>query len=227
MNVVVSGNRSCCLSHQLGSDVYLFAVANGFGQIGGEAAASLALGKLDREFERRARSSRFRCARQRPRSFAGALHGALARVNDELHARSASHEDYVTAAASMTAILLVRERAYLAHIGSTAGYLMRGGSTIALTKNDSFDEEPAVPILVRALGLTPSADVVISAFALSDGDALLLAGRRLPEASEALMIKFSAVEETQVPAPIEAHTAPSILTALLATVLFYTLLAIR
>ena len=72
--------------------------------------------------------------RARARTVAAMLGGVIARVNDELHARSASHEDYVTAGASLTAVLLLRERAYLAHVGSTAAYLARGGSVTALTK---------------------------------------------------------------------------------------------
>jgi serine/threonine protein phosphatase PrpC len=198
----------------LAADSYLFAVATGFGRIDGEAAAPLALGRLRREFERRARSGH-------------ALKRAVTRVNDELHARSASHEDYVTAGASMTAVLLIRERAYLAHIGSTAGYLVRGGSVVALTKNEAFDGEPGLPVLMRALGLTRTLDLAISAFALVPGDALVLAERPLSASAERLVIKFSGVEVSQVPAPAKAHTAPSILTAVLATVLFYAMLAIR
>jgi serine/threonine protein phosphatase PrpC len=198
----------------LAADSYLFAVATGFGRIDGEAAAPLALGRLRREFDRRARSGR-------------ALKNAVARVNLELHARSASHEDYVTAGASMTAVLLIAERAYLAHIGSTAGYLVRGGSVIALTKNEAFDGEPGLPVLMRALGLTRTLDLAISAFALVPGDALVLTERPLPASAERLIIKFSGVEASQVPAPAGAHTAPSILTAVLATVLFYAMLAIR
>ncbi len=214
MAVAVSGDRGCCLSQQLAADSYLFAVATGFGRIDGEAAAPLALGRLRRELERRARSGR-------------ELKHAVVRVNDELHARSASHEDYVTAGASMTAVLLIAERAYLAHIGSTAGYLVRGGSVVALTKNESFDGEPGLPVLTRALGLTRTLDLVISAFALVPGDALVLAERPLPASGERLIIKFSGVEAAQVPAPAGAHTAPSILTAALATVLFYAMLALR
>ncbi len=214
MAVAVSGDRGCWLAQQLAADSYLFAVATGFGRIDGEAAAALALGRLRRAFERSARSGR-------------ALKNALARVNDELHARSASHEDYVTAGASMTAVLLIGERAYLAHIGSTAGYLVRGGSVVALTKNEAFDGEPGLPVLMRALGLTRTLDVAISTFALVPGDALVLAERPLPVSAERLIIKFSGVEAAQVPAPAGAHTAPSILTTALATVLFYAMLAIR
>lgn len=43
----------------------------------------------------------------------------------------------------MTAVLLVRERAYLAHIGSTAAYLARAGSTVSLTvRSAGFRRSP-------------------------------------------------------------------------------------
>lgn len=214
MAVAVSGDRGCCLAQQLAAGSYLFAVATGFGRIDGEAAAPLALGRLRRELERHSRSGR-------------ALKSAVARVNGELHARSASHEDYVTAGASMTAVLLIDERAYLAHIGSTAGYLVRDRSVIALTKNEAFDAGPGLPVLMRALGLTRTLDLAVSSFALVPGDALVLAERPLPASAERLIVKFSGVEGSQVPAPGGAHTAPSILTAALATVLFYAMLAIK
>jgi len=214
MGVAVSGDRGCCLSERLSGESYLFAVTTGFGRIDGEPAAELALVKLRHEIARRAHSGR-------------ELRAAVARVNDEIHSRSASHEDYVTAGASMTAVLLVGERAYLAHVGSTAAYLVRAGSVVSLTKNDTFDGEQGLPVLMRALGLTRTLDLEISALALAAGDALVLAERPLPASAERLVVTFSGVEEAQVPAPAEAHTAQSIVTAVLATVLFYAMLAIR
>jgi len=214
LDVAVSGDRGCCLSQQLAADRYLFAVATGFGRIDGEGAAPLALRKLRYGLERRARSGR-------------ALKAAMARVNGELHARSASHEDYVTAGASMTAVLLIGERAYLAHVGSTAAYVVRDGSAVSLTRNDAFEGEPGLPVLMRALGLTRTLDLAISTFVLRAGDALVLAERPLPVSAERLVITFQGVEASQVPAPAGAHTAPSILTGVLATVLFYAMLCVR
>jgi serine/threonine protein phosphatase PrpC len=226
VSVAVSGDRGCRLSRQLGPHSYLFAVATGFGRIGGEPAAPLALGKMRSEFERRARSGRWERLCGRPHAAAALLGAVVGRVNEELHSRSASHEDYVTAGASITAVLLLRERAYLAHIGSTAAYLARGGSLVTLTKNDTFEGDRA-PVLIGALGLTHTLDVAISTFALAAGDALVLAERALPADGERLVVTFGGVEETQGPAPVEAHTAQSILTGVLATVLFYAMLALR
>src|SRR5581483_6439943 len=126
----------------------------------------------------------------------------------------------VTAGASMTAVLLMRERAYLAHIGSTAAYLARGGTLVTLTDNDAFESNGS-PVLIRALGLTRMLDMTVSAFALVPGDALVLAERPLPADAERLIIKFRAAPQTQVPATPGAHTATSIVTGILATALFY------
>lgn len=226
MSVAVSGERGCCLSRQLAPESYLFAIATGFGRIGGERSASLALATLRHEFERRARSARWKRLCARPRSAASLLGAIVGRVNQELHSRSASHEDYVTAGASLTAVLLVRERAYLAHIGSTAAYLARGGSLVTLTKNDAFEGD-RFPVLIRALGLTRTMDIAISAFALAPGDALVLAEHPLPADAERLIVRFGGVDETQGSPPGGAHTAQSVLTGVLATVFFYAMLALR
>jgi serine/threonine protein phosphatase PrpC len=201
-------------------------VATGFGRIDGEPAAALALARMRGEFERRARSGRIQRLCGRPRTAAAVLGAVMGRVNEELHARSASHEDYVTAGASMTAVLLMRERAYLAHIGSTAAYLARGGTLVTLTDTDAFEADGS-PVLIRALGLTRMLDLTVSAFALAPGDALVLSERPLPADAERLIIKFSAAPQTQVPASAGAHTAQSIVTGILATALFYAMLAIR
>jgi serine/threonine protein phosphatase PrpC len=217
VNVAVTGDRGCCLSQRLSAESYLFAVATGFGRIDGEPVASFALTNLSRRMQRA----------RKPRTVAAMLGGVIARVNDELHARSASHEDYVTAGASMTAVFLLRERAYLAHVGTTAAYLARGGSVTALTKSDAFSDELGRPVLLRALGLTRTLDVAISAFALAPGDALVLAEHELPARAERLVITFTGARGPEVPALPGAHTAQSILTGVLATALFYAMLSIR
>lgn len=216
MNVAVNGDRGCCLSQELSAGSFLFAVATGFGRIDGEPSASFALTTLSRRMQR-ARQSR-------PAALLG---GMFARVNDELYARSASHEDYVTAGASMTAILLLGERAYLAHVGSTAAYLARGGAMLALTKNDAFSAELGRPVLIRALGLSRSLEMGVSTFPLAAGDTLVLAERELPARAERLVVSFTGVQAAEVPAPVEAHSAQSILTGMLATALFLALLSIR
>jgi len=217
VNVAVSGDRGCCISQRLSDESYLFAVATGFGRIDGEPVAAFALTNLRQRLQRA----------PKPRSVEAMLGGVIARVNDELHARSASHEDYVTAGASMTAILLLRERAYLAHVGSTAAYLARGGSVMALTTNDAFEDGFGRPVLIRALGLARTLDMAVTAIALAPGDALVLAEHELPARAERLVVTFTGAPQAEVPAPAGAHSAQSILTGVLATAVFYAMLSIR
>jgi hypothetical protein len=137
------------------------------------------LTRLRAECERRLRSERFRRAVDRPHAAATAVLAALARVNSELHARTAGHEDYVTAAASLTAALVVRGRAYVMHAGGTAAYLAHRGEVVALSGDDTFEETPT-PLLARALGTTPTLDVAVSSVMLDEGDVIILCGRRVP-----------------------------------------------
>lgn len=226
MNVAVSGDRECCLSTRLWPDGYVFAVANGFGQIDGAPAAELALQGLRHELERRARSTRLRKQRHRSRTIVAALRSAIMHVNNDMHARSASHEDYVTAAASLTVALLIGSRVYLAHVGSTAAYLSRNGLTGVLTREDAF-EDTALPVLLNAFGLARFVEPAISVFTLVDGDALVLAGRPLPKRAERIMITYTAGDAAEVPVQREAHTTPSILIGALATLTFYALLCLH
>ncbi len=245
MDVAISGDRACCLTHELGPDRYLFAVASGFGTVEGRHVAPAVLAKLRSEFERRSRGNRLCRAERRSKGLSSALSGAFTRVNEDLHARTASHEDYVTAGCSLTGALLVNDRAYLAHVGTTAAYLVRDGYVVSLTKNDAF-EGGGPPVLMRALVSAPSIDVAICSFALTEGDALVLAGRRLREAEERrrlseclangahagsgdhlLVVRYSP------PAAAATHdsaclvTARPFVTAAIATALFYSLLCLR
>src|SRR5579884_3623713 len=160
MNVAISGDRGTCITQLLAPQTYLFAVANGFGCVEGEPIAGNVLERLKCEMQRRMR---------RARNVKNALTAALNRVNDEVHARTASHEDYVTAGCSTTAVLLVDNRAFLAHAGSTGAYLARDGYVVSLTKNDAFEGE-GIPVLTRALGIAPTVDVAACSFSMNEGD---------------------------------------------------------
>jgi serine/threonine protein phosphatase PrpC len=215
----------------------LFAVASGFGCVEGEPIAHNVLHRLQDEMQRRAR---------RPKNFKNALTTAFYRVNDEVHARTASHEDYITAACSATGVLLVENRAFLAHAGSTGAYLARDGYVVSLTKNDTFEGD-TVPVLTRALGIAPTVDVTACTFTLNEGDTLVLAGRRLREADERrrlsdcltygaenlageeqmLIIRFQPDEREQVPQTVQSHSAQSVVIGVLATIAFYAMLCIR
>ncbi|HLI96088.1 MAG TPA: hypothetical protein VKT72_08380 [Candidatus Baltobacteraceae bacterium] len=237
MNVAMSGDRGSCVSQRLAPQTYLFAVANGFGYVEGEPIAHNVLHRLHEEMLRRAR---------RPKNFKNALTTAFCRVNDEVHARTASHEDYITAACSATGVLLIENRAFLAHAGSTGGYLARDGYVVSLTKNDAFEGD-GVPVLTRALGIAPTIDVAACSFTLNEGDTLVLTGKRLRDGDERrrlsecltygteeaaggeqmLIIRFQPDEREQVAQPAPSQSAQSVVIGVLATILFYAMLCIR
>lgn len=238
MNVAVSGDRGSCVTQQLAARTYLFAVANGFGSVEGEPIAGSVLERLQQEMQRRVR---------RLKNAKNVLGAAFARVNDEVHARTASHEDYVTAGCSATAVLLVENRAFLAHAGSTGAYLARDGYVVSLTKNDAFESEGIAPVLTRAIGIAPAIDVAACSFTLNDGDTLVLTGRRLRESDERrrlaecltygadsvaggeqmVVVRFQPEDREQVPEAVESHSAQSVVVGVLATVLFYAMLCIH
>lgn len=179
MTLAIRGDQASCLTMQLGARTWLLAVARGFGFVDDLPMERAVLARLRSECERRLRSERFRRAIDRPPAAATALLAALGRVNSDLFARSAGHDDYVTAAASLTAVLVVRGRAYVMHAGGTAAYLAHGGDVIALSGDDAFNETP-LPLLTRTLGTAAALDVAVSNVELDAGDVIVLVGRRVP-----------------------------------------------
>lgn len=229
MDVAIRGDPSSCLTQQLAADTYLFAVAKGFGTVDGEPAARAVLKRLRAEIERRCRGDRLRRCERRSRGVASSLLGAFSRVNEELHSRTASHEDYVTAACSVTSVLLVRDRAYLAHVGSTAAYLARSGSVVSLTKTDAFEAGNAA-ILSRALLSSSSVEVSACSFTLSDGDELrLLCAPRGTDTEQMLIVRYAAgaPKMRNALSPLRSHAIRRIVSGVLATIVFSALLCIR
>lgn len=241
MNVATSGDRGSCITQGLAPQTYLFAVANGFGSVEGEPIAGNVLQRLQNDVQRRTRRPK------NLRSGKNALSAAFTRVNDEVHARTASHEDYVTAGCSATAVLLVENRAFLAHAGSTGAYLARDGYVVSLTKNDTFEADGALPVLTRALGVASTIEVAACSFTLNEGDTLVLTGRRLREADERrrlsdcltygpehvpggdqmVIVRFQPEDPRQVPQSAESHSATGVVVGVLATIMFYALLCIH
>ncbi|MGA2759097.1 MAG: hypothetical protein ABSF08_02095 [Candidatus Cybelea sp.] len=187
MTLAIRGDRTSCLSLQLGSGTWLLAVARGFGQMGGLPIESALLARLRSECQGRMRSPLFRRAIARPQAAATAMLAVLARVNGSLYANTANHDDYVTAAASLTAVIVVQGLAYVIHAGATAAYLARGGAIAPLCNDDVMEERP-IPVLARAFAAAPVLDVGISNVSLIPGDAIVLLGRRIAGASERQML---------------------------------------
>lgn len=180
MDVAIRGDLASCLTLRLAPSTWLFAVARGFGRVDGLPIARAALVRFENECRRRARGEARRNRFGRAHVAAGSLCGALARVNGALYLRSAGHDDYVPAACSLSAALVVRDRAYVAHAGSTAVYLVHGDDVVPLTSGDTFDDA-GLPVLARALGIAPALTFTVSSIALECGDVLVLCGHALHE----------------------------------------------
>jgi serine/threonine protein phosphatase PrpC len=181
VQLTISGQRRRYLQLTLGADTRAYAVCSGFGEVDGQPVEEAALRELQSTLQRRSRGARFGYQLARPKAMAGFLIAVLSRVNAYLYQRSAAHEDYVTSGASLTLVLLCKERAYLAHVGTTAAYLVRSGYVVALTKDDScaFDADGAARILTRALGISSQLQLSVCSFRVMTGDTLVLASKRL------------------------------------------------
>ncbi|HEX4013884.1 MAG TPA: hypothetical protein VHX17_08355 [Candidatus Cybelea sp.] len=219
MTLAIRGDRTSCLSLQLGPGTWLLAVARGFGQIGGLPTETAFLSRLKLECQRRMRSPRFRRAIDRPQAAATAMLAIMGRVNGALYACTASHDDYVTAAASVTAVIVVARYAYVIHAGATAAYLARNGEIIPLCADDGLDD-PQIPVLSRAFATGPALDVSVSNARLAPGDAIVLIGRRvasemevrallarLEESELAEQVLVARFEDDGAPAPLRVTSA--------------------
>lgn len=180
MDVAIRGDLASCLTLRLGASTWIFAIARGFGEIDGTPIARAALGRLETECRRRTRGETRRKRLQRSHAAASALSGALSRVNGALYLRSAGHDDYVPAACSLSAALVVRNRAYVSHAGSTAVYLVHGSNVVPLTHGEVFRDADR-PVLSRALGVGPMLGFTVTSVALEGGDVLALCGHALAE----------------------------------------------
>ena len=189
VELTVSGERRRSLALALGVQARAFAVCDGFGTVEGSRIEEVALRYLRDALSQRARGPRFGYHLSRPKAMSSLLISVFSRINTELYVRSASHDDYVTAGASLTLVVLAGERAFLAHVGNTAAYLSRGGYMIALTKDDACAFDAPVgravavsahpPVLTRALGSAPSVELSVCSFRVSPTDALVLSNKRL------------------------------------------------
>jgi hypothetical protein len=233
VNVAISGDRSSCLTHELAPGAYVFALARGCGQLDGTPVAAVVLARMRSDLDRRLRGDRLPRAQRRVKGMFTLLTAAFGKVNAEIYARSDSNEDYVTSVCSLTGALLLGNRVYLAHAGSTAAYLARDGAIVSLTKNDAFDAP--TPVLTRALGAAPAIEVSVASFSLNEGDSLVLAGRRYTAAEErlrqweseqSLVVQFSTEPAPAIVAAPRRIVHP-FFTSAFATLIFYAMLCLR
>ncbi len=178
--VSARGNVDAHVAEVIAPGVVLLAVAEGFGNVRGQAAPLVAAQAMREALRHRVRSD--------GRDARAALLSAFASANARVFAHSGSHDDFVASGASLTAALIVGDRAHIAHVGSTRAYLGRDGSLMALTTDDELagdgwiSARTNVPtealignLLTRTLGTQATLDATVTNVRLMHGDALVLA----------------------------------------------------
>lgn len=169
----------------------LLAVCDGVGgKRAGEVASSLALERLADEMEELAKS----CPRQ------AVFGAAVERVNKTVWETAHDDPRLEGMATTLTAAVICRNRAILAHVGDSRAYVLRRGAIRQVTRDQSFvqslvasgalSEEdakrsPYRNVILQAIGRKKEVEVALDAVELEDGDALLLCTDGLSEKVEA------------------------------------------
>jgi PPM family protein phosphatase len=182
-------NEDAWCAEQLHRNVTLLAIADGFGRIHGASAASIVLDAVNESVRTQLQAA------MPPRSLSGSdvrdiLVSAFAQANDRLLRSSGGGDDHVNAASTCTAVLIVSNQAFIAHLGDSRAYLFRRGELVQLTSDESMVAEyvtssggvsrhgryrPVRPVLMRALGIEaePAAPKVTH-YTLHAHDSLML-----------------------------------------------------
>ena len=179
-NLWPSSNAEAHVATVLAPGVVLLAVADGFGTVRGQSVASVTVTAIRDALRRRVRHDT-----RDPRSH---LIAAFSAANARIFAQTGGTDDYVAGGTSLTAALIVDDRAYIAHVGKSRAYLCRDGELSALTEDDALGGEDwagartLVPteartgnVLTRTLGTQATLDASIMHVRLMHADALVMA----------------------------------------------------
>jgi PPM family protein phosphatase len=174
------GNVDAHVAEVIAPGVVLLAVAEGFGCVRGQAAPLVAALAIRDALRHRVRPD--------GRDARAALLSAFASANARVFAHSGSHDDFVASGSSISAALIVGDRAHIAHVGGTRACLCRDGALMPLTTDDELNGDgwisawTTVPteavtghLLTRTLGTQATLDATVTNVRLMHGDALVLA----------------------------------------------------
>ncbi len=176
------------LADCLAPGVTLFGLADGFGEVAGNARiAPAALANVRDDLRRRQRVGSF-ARNVSPSGLRAILLGALDYANARLYAQSGSDDDHVGSGTSLTAVMIVGHHAFVGHVGDARAYLLRLGRLEMLTADDAMFAGAAVPstktnlpakprlrgLLWRSLGTQPKLEASIAHVELAAGDQLVL-----------------------------------------------------
>ncbi len=187
-------------SFLLRDDVGLYAVADGVGgREGGEVASRIAVEMLAEAVpdllgeEDRTPPSGLSCANDPELS---ALRYAITLSNRKIHQTIDLNPGLSGMATTLTALLLKKGRAFLAHIGDSRAYLLRSGELTQLTNDHSLVAEqlraglltperarrsPNRHVITRALGIDEKASADFAAHTARKDDTFLLCTDGLTE----------------------------------------------
>jgi PPM family protein phosphatase len=170
---VREGNEDACFAGD-----HVFAVADGLGgHRAGEVASDLALGSVRALDQADARSA------------AKGIADAVRKGNRAVHDRSEKEESLQGMGTTMTAVVISGDTAFIAHVGDSRCYLIRGGTITQLSRDHTLvarmvsegrltpeqaEAHPQRSVLTRALGADRDVDVDESRITVMDGDRLLL-----------------------------------------------------
>ncbi|HEV2685063.1 MAG TPA: Stp1/IreP family PP2C-type Ser/Thr phosphatase [Actinomycetota bacterium] len=157
---------------------HVFAVADGLGgHRAGEVASDLALGSV-RALDQ-----------SEPRVAAKGVADAVRDGNRAVHDRAETDDSLRGMGTTMTAVVISGNTAFIAHVGDSRCYLIRGGQITQLSRDHTLvarmvsegrltpeqaEAHPQRSVLTRALGADKEVDVDESRITLIDGDRLLL-----------------------------------------------------
>jgi protein phosphatase len=176
------------IADSIAPSVTLLGIADGFGELArGTPIAPAALATVRDYLRRRHRVGSFG-RNASPSTLRAALLAALDHANARLYAQSGSHEDFVGSGASLTAVLIVGQHAFVGHVGDARAYVLRLGRLELLTADDAMFADAAVPsaktglpskprasgLLWRSLGTQAKLEASIAHVELLAGDQLAL-----------------------------------------------------
>jgi serine/threonine protein phosphatase PrpC len=229
MPLTLKALSSCATSvgfrHRLNEDAFLaddsrrlYIVSDGLGGHQGGAAASHLVVEAVSEALARPPAQRDSVTRS--------LHEAVSYAAKRVDRSSAEHDELTGMGATLTALVLVGEERFLAHVGDSRAYLVRGKKIEALTRDHSVAYElferglitrgelahhPAQRMLTRAVGAGSDPVVPdVSMAPLARGDLFLLCSDGLTKAlSERRILAHALSRPTTelAPALVDAATA--------------------
>jgi protein phosphatase len=124
-----------------------------------------------------------------PRSASGKVADAVRKGNRAVHEHSQKDEELRGMGTTMTAVVIYQDIAFIAHVGDSRCYLVRGDAITQLSRDHTLvarmvsegrltpeqaEAHPQRSVLTRALGADRDVDVDESRITLTDGDRLVL-----------------------------------------------------